>query len=259
MKKYLVAGLTMTVACIGFVQAQIISVPNGSFEDAPSGAYTVTGSYDYVRGAGAAPYTTGVNTTLATGWTVSSIPTGGSYGLVNKNIFSPSEATAGDGQAFFIQDYSNTAIGGIVTSDSLGTILANTTYTLSLDIGAPPNLTGLSSYAAGEVAPQVTFALLGNGTTIASNTLVNTSVTEDGLTNYTLSFTTGASGGFIGDSLTVQLSALKELYPGSVDPGGEAAIFDDVVVTVPEPSTYALMLGGLSVLVFLTRWNRLKA
>jgi hypothetical protein len=109
----------------------------------------------------------------------------------------------------------------------------------------------------------VTFALLGNGSAIKSTTLANTAVTQNGLTNYTLTFTTGASGGYVGDNLTIELQAAKQAYTSPPyakgDPGGEVAIFDNVSLTAPEPSTYALMLTSLGFLVLLTRRNWLKS
>jgi len=260
MKKLLVALLAVAFSAAPAL-ADTYLVPNGSFEAAPNGAYTTTGSWEYVSAGTGAGYTTGANTTLVPNWTVTAIPQGGRYGLVNKNVFSPSLATTGDTQALFIQDYNNSGTGGILLSDSLGTIAANSTYTLSLNIGAPPTLTGISTYTAGYTAPQVYFALLGNGSNvITSMTLANTSVTIDGLTNYTISFTTGAAGGYIGQDLSIKLQAVKALYPANTvpghsngDPGGEVAIFDDVYLTgpaVPEPSTYALMLAGAG-LMFL--------
>jgi hypothetical protein len=173
-------------------------------------------------------------------------------------VFSPSLATTGDQQGMFIYDYNNSG-SGILISNSLGTITPNSTYTLSLKVGAPSTLS-LTSYKAGETAPQVYFALLGNGSVITSQTVANTAVTQNGLTNYTLLFTTGASGGFVGDALTIQLQANKASYPAGYaysDPGGEEAIFDDVVVTVPEPSTWALMLAGCGLFGFFTwRWTK---
>lgn len=62
-------------------------------------------------------------------------------------------------------------------------------------------------------------------------------------TTFTYSFTTGASGGFIGDDLEAQFGA---------DMTGQTQTqFDDVRVTaeaIPEPSTYLMMLGGFGLL-----------
>jgi hypothetical protein len=147
MKKYFVPSLTMkrlfplSLLAAGLLitplRANTNLVANGSFEDAANGAYTTSGSYEAVGAAGSGyPYTTGANTTLITGWTATAIAQGGYYGLVNKNVFSPSEATTGDEQGLFILDYFNSGVGTLI-SNSVGTITANTTYTLSLDIGAP--------------------------------------------------------------------------------------------------------------------------
>jgi hypothetical protein len=134
------------------------------------------------------------------------------------------------------------------TTDTLNTtIAANTKYTLSLDIGFNSG-NSPSSYQV--PAPTVTLGFL------AGNTPIGTTVTAaqieadptyvngtNKFTTFTYSFTTGASGGYIGDDLEAQFGA---------DMTGQTQTqFDDVRVTeiaAPEPSVYLMMLGGFGLL-----------
>jgi hypothetical protein len=251
------ALLAMT-AFAGSVQAQIITVPNFSFENPTEAThpYQLLGT---VNTTGAAD--------LLPNWNYTEINTAVGYGLVATSSLTTPGTSVGS-QAVYLQAYSGGSSETLTTANSLGTITANTKYTLTIAIGAPANWTGIPTggvQTPSKTAAEVIFSLTGNGTAIAgaSDTIAENLVSMGTLNDYTLTFTTGASGGAIGKDLGISLQAIKALYPGSVDPGLEAAIFDDVrlteVSTVPEPGTWALMLGSMGFLVLLTRRNFLRS
>jgi hypothetical protein len=245
-------AFAVAVLC-GSAHAQLINiaVPNGSFES-PAG--TSAGSpFDTTPGNDtAAP--------LIDGWTaaMSDPNNANSYGVVNNSTLS-SAGTSDGSQSAFMQVYFNGTTSSLTSTNSLGTIAANTTYTLTVAIGAPTTPSSLDNVSgtSGETASQADISLLANGGVASEFTLVNTSVPVGTEADYTTTFTTGASGGFIGEALTIQLEADKAFYPGdAADPGDESILFDNVRLTAtPEPSTWALMLGGAGFLVLLTRRN----
>jgi choice-of-anchor C domain-containing protein len=102
---------------------------------------------------------------------------------------------------------------------------ANTTYTLSFDVSRNPN----GSYTALNVNV--------NG---IDNLYVGTSTP----TTYTFNFTTGATAG---SQLLTFSSVGGDRYSG--------AVLDNVKLTaaVPEPETYAMLLGGLALVGFAAR------
>lgn len=102
---------------------------------------------------------------------------------------------------------------------------ANTTYTLSFDVSRNPN----GSYTALSVDV--------NG---IHNEYVGTSLA----TTQSFSFTTGNSAG----SQLLQFSSIN-------GDGYSGAVLDNVTLTaaVPEPETYAMLLGGLGLMGFMAR------
>ena len=245
-------ALLAMVAFTGSAQAQIITVPNFSFQNPTqtTSPYQILGTTSTTGAADLIP-----------DWDFTTNNVKG-FGLVaTSSLTTP--GTSDGSQAAYLQVYNGGNFETLSTSNSLGTITANTKYTLTVAIGAPANWTGNptgGTKTANETAAEVIFSLTGNGTAItgASDTIAENLVPMGTLNDYTLTFTTGASGGAIGKSLGISLEALKANYP-SGDPGLEAAIFDNVrltdVSTVPEPSSWALMLGGVGFLLLLTRRN----
>jgi hypothetical protein len=257
MKKKLLPLLAVlaTTAVGGSAQAQLIniSVPDGSFES-PAGTSS-SSPFDTTPGNDTAE-------ALIPGWTaaMSDPNNSNSYGVVSNSTLS-SAGTSDQSQSAFMQVYFN-GTTSTLTSNSLGNIAASTTYTLTVAIGAPTTPSSLDNVSgtSGETAAQADISLLADGNVASEFTLVNSSVPVGTEADYTTTFTTGASGGFIGDALTIQLEADKAFYTvGSntfVDPGDESIMFDNVRLTeTPEPSTWALMLGGAGFLVLLARRN----
>jgi hypothetical protein len=250
MKKYLipaVALLTMAVGTPVLAGTLDITIPNFSFESPVI--------------APATSDLTDTNTGIIDNWTFFSSNTDyvAVYGLIaNSTLLTPGTSDAA--QSAYAQVYFNGTYTTLTTNNSLATILPDTTYTLTVALGAPVMTTTLGT--AGQSASTAEISLLANGTAFATTTVANTVVPVGTLDDYSVTFTTGASNSFLGDALTIQLGSYKSDVPS--DPGSEAAIFDNVRLTesgpdVPEPSTWALMLGGLSFLILLTRRNLLKA
>jgi hypothetical protein len=101
----------------------------------------------------------------------------------------------------------------------------------------------------------VSFSLLANGVVFATKTVNNGTVPNGTFEDFSLSFTTPASGSIIGDNLTIQLASLPE-QGTAYKPAFDNVTLDAAVQTppvVPEPSTWALLLSGL-----LTLWWRLR-
>jgi len=241
------AFLTLVV-CTGTARAQLINiaVPNGSFESPviSSGDYDVSSASPSVIDDWTAVLSDGNNNN--------------SYGVA-KNSTLGSAGTSDGNQSALAQVYYNYTNTTLTTNNSLGIIAPNTTYTLTVAVGAPTNPTTFNGAngTVGETAAQAQIFLLANGGVAANGFLANTAVSVGTETDLTATFTTGASGGFIGDALTIQLEADKAFYPGdNADPGDESLMFDNVRLTeTPEPSTWALMLGGVGFLVLLARRN----
>ncbi len=108
---------------------------------------------------------------------------------------------------------------------------ANTTYTLSFDLSRNPN----GSYTA--LAVDVF-------------NIHNVYVSTGGVTTQSFSFTTGNTAG---QQLLTFSSVGGDNYSG--------AVLDNVALTaaVPEPETYAMMLGGLGLLGFMARRRKAAA
>ena len=98
----------------------------------------------------------------------------------------------------------------------------------------------------------MTLGFLAGGTSTGVTTVTAAQIEADptysnganNFTTFTYSFTTGASGGFVGQDLEVQFTADLS--------GTSQTQFDDVQVTataVPEPSVYWMMLGGVTLLI----------
>jgi hypothetical protein len=257
MKKYIETLLVVLtiMAAADSARAQLIpiAVPNGSFES--PAATSSSSPYDL----------TSTSSNLIDDWTAVLSDGNGNnpYGVANNSILtSPGASDAS--QSAYLQVYFNSTNTTLTTNSSLATIAANTTYTFTLAVGAPatPGTFDGTSGTDGESAGQADFYLLANGASVTGETVANTSVSQGTLTDYSISFTTGASGGVIGDALTIQLEADKAFYPGAAaDPGNEAVIFDNLRLTeTPEPSTYAMLLvGGMSLLFFARRNRALRS
>jgi len=205
--------------------AVVIPVPNASFESpvladgtssAPITGWTATGS-NFL-----APAYNPVNANYA-GATGGNLP-GTANGAQAADIF-----TGGAGG------------GTLTTTAPVTTFLANTTYTLTVAIGARldySNGQGMSIHGA-------VISLLGNGgMTAGSLTFDTTTLTKGTFADFTTTFTTGASGGLVGQGLWISLGTFSE--------GSMAIDFDNVRLTdsnvavggnVPDAGSTAALLG----------------
>lgn len=256
---YLSCAVLAIFAFAKSASAQSITVPNFSFET-PADT-TIAAPYDKLGTANS----TGVADPLPS-WNYTTNNTNG-YGVVSTSTLT-TLGTSDGSQAAFIDVYNGGNFGTLTTANSLGVISANTLYTLTVAVGAPATWVG-DPYAGvggghlteGETGAEAILSLTGDGTIFASQSVDASVVSEGTLVDYTVTFTTGASGGVIGQDLGISLESLKEDYPGNVDPGIEADIFDNIrltaVSTVPEPSTYAMLLGGLGMLMLVVRLRKL--
>jgi hypothetical protein len=210
-------------------RADSITVPNFSFEEDGAGANAA--------GAG------------LTGWTGSN---DGTFApTVVTNGFAPEDGTyvaytfgPGDGTA---TEISTTAL------DSLGNpyaILADTTYTLTVATGKDLSQT----YNNGDAYDDANVALLANGVAITGATadVVETDNVAGTMTDVSVTFSSTALTGLVGETLGIQLGQ-DAVYPNGAYPNSD---FDNVRLTstadaVPEPSTWAMMFGGLAMLGFM--------
>lgn len=224
-------------------RAQSIAVPDFSFESpAVPGTYqdnSGIGVGSAIPGTGDAWYylggfiqsgsPVGVQDASANGFTAGANPDGTQVGYVNN--------------------------GAWMGSTALTIVQPNTTYTLTVSEG---NRGGGFAQSAG-------FSLaLAFGSTAGDPGLTNSASWGNSLHvdyanspavgtfgDYTVSFTTGASGGAVGQSLFVLLGsdANTGSFANPID-------YDDVRLTaVPEPSVIALAMGGLVMLAFGRRFS----
>jgi hypothetical protein len=250
---YYLPALSVLLVAMAFTEsasAQIITVPNFSFETPADTSATVP---YHILGT---TNSTGATDPL-TDWNYTTNNVRG-YGVVATSTLTTPGTSQGS-QAAYLQVYNGGNFGTLTTANSLGVITPFTLYTLTVAVGAPATFTGSPATGgvttAGKTAGEAIFGLTGNGTIFASQSVAPNLVSQGTLVDYTVTFTTGASGGDIGKALGISLESLKDDYPGNVDPGYESDIFDNVrltaVSTIPEPSTYAMIgLGLLSLFAF---------
>jgi hypothetical protein len=231
--KISVAIPLLLLACSPLVKADSIIVPNYSFE--------LSG------GAQAGDNTSG---TGVDDWTFSDV--GDPSGTLRNGQDGPTTDFANQGNAqgavFAFLNLSGSQTGTITSASSLGNILANTTYTLTVAVGNNAQADDMNNGSPGNVF----LSLLGNGTAVNTTFIADGTVPDSSFEDESVSFTTGASGGVIGEALTIQLAA-----ENSGDGVADAADLDNVrltdVTTAPEPSTWALFAAGFAGLVWIGR------
>ncbi|MDR1305030.1 MAG: PEP-CTERM sorting domain-containing protein [Verrucomicrobiales bacterium] len=222
----------------GLAKAETILVPNGDFEQ-------ISGTNNIV---------TKTNANCITGWVFSG--TINNYGALYKDSAN-SLPEQGNFVAFINTDSPGDNPTQLTSAESLATIAANTTYTLTVSIGNP---TGTSDTSWANPA-NLTIGLLADDVEIGTPTAIpigtipeNSDGTHSQFQDFTFSFTTGDSfevDSLIGQSLKIQIT--------SVYAQGRQSHFDNIfleAVAIPEPSTWALLLGGIGLLTMTIVWQR---
>jgi len=205
-----------------------ITVPNASFENPTT-----------PTGGDGAPIP---------GWVFNST-SGNLYGTsLISNSFISEGAASGNNYAFMFNDGSGKT-DTITSAASLGTIEANTCYTLTVAIGNVAGSDSVSNHFPGNVS----FSLLANGTAFATDSVPNGTVPDGTFENFSLTFQTPSSGSIIGESLEIQLASLPTPGPGAGPAFDNVTLDATSIAVAPEPSTCALMLGGFLVLAWLSR------
>jgi hypothetical protein len=179
--------------------ADPVDVPNASFETSSSG-----GGWTYN------------NPDTISDWTFDA-PAGSAYGQLWLVFFNSPGTSSGNQSAFI--DNTSPAEEAFLTSDaSLGTITADTTYTLTVavgnaDLNNPSLETGpLVFDPIGDTPPAgVTLALLANGQPFAIDPIPAGLVASGTWQDFTLSYTTTDTDPIVGEQLTIQLGT----QPGS--------------------------------------------
>jgi PEP-CTERM motif len=256
------AGLAMfSIVAVGMASASAdpVDVPNGSFETSSSG-----GGWTYS------------NPGTISDWTFDA-PTGSAYGQLWL-VFFNSPGTSSGSQSAFIDNTSPGEEASLTSAASLGTIAADTTYTLTVAVGNPdlndPTMEEgpLVFDPVADTPPSGVFlALLANGQPFAIDSIPAGLVASGEWQDFSFSYATTDSDPIDGQQLTIQLGT----EPGSAG----AASFDnvrldatstDVLVSggtdggggldsTPEPPALALLgFGGLA-LGSLMRWKRLSS
>ncbi len=219
-------GLALVLLVSAGAYAGTIGITNHSFEDdvIPRDGNTATqnadGSDDWHRFL------------TPTGWLLSGTENRGVASTATDSFFGASLAVTPDAdandQAVFLAD--STSFYQVLT----GTLQANSTYTLMVDVGDRSTDPGTGN-------PSIA---LGTGTTMGSNLLTpaTSDTTAPALgewTTWTVTYTTDASPTGLGDPLRIDLFATSA-----------AGWFDNVrLEVVPEPATMSLLaLGGIAML-----------
>lgn len=239
-------------------QAAPVVVPNFSFEQATG---TVAGGDGPTAGPNFTNQTS-QDATFYPGWVAFASGTGVGYpyGVNNVSQMGSPGTSNGTLYAYVEAPFAGTTVG-LKTAASLGTITANTTYTLTVALANG----GIPSDDFGTLSD--TLALTANGTPFTSSIIPDSTIpgtsTESGqsggnslntFTDFTLTFKTGASGGPIGENLGIQISATNNVLSSVYSYLNADNVRLDAVV--PEPSTYALMFVGLGFLAFGQRLYR---
>jgi hypothetical protein len=230
LRKITFTAMAMMLSTLA-ASATPINVPNASFESPTSPSETAT------------------NPNLISGW-VFSVKGGSYYGTESiSNHFSSRGSSVGSNAAFINNDALDVT-DTITSVSSLGTITPLTTYTLTLAIG---NHNGTGLY---DNPGNVSFSLLANGVAFVTQTVTNGTVPESTFEDFTLTYTTPASGSIIGENLTIQMAALPQTGTAFQPAFDNVTLDATSVAVVPEPPTAALLISGGFALFWLMRLRR---
>jgi hypothetical protein len=239
--------------------AASIDVPNASFETNPWTGWTYS------------------DPDILPGW-VFNASTGTGYGsLLQSATFTSPDLSLGNDFAFIDNNAPGTE-GYLTSASSLGTITADTTYTLTVALGSPDAASQGGPFdfdpVAGVAPAAASLELLADGQPFATDTIPAGLVASGSWQDFSFSYTTTDSDPVVGEQLTIQL--------GTEPDGGtpEEASFDNVRLdaspsdddsdgngggdgdsgsglgTAPEPPGWGLLGIGFAALGSLMRWKR---
>jgi len=228
-KRFLTHFAAMASALLlGIAHATPVNIPNASFEN-PTTA-------------------TGGNPIPVPGWVFNS-PSGNLYGTsLIDNSFRSEGAASGNNYAFLINDSSNKT-DTITSAASLGIITSNTSYTLTVAVGNVAGNDSGSNHSPGNVS----FSLLADGIAFATDTVTNGTVPDGTFEDFSLTFQTSSSTPFIGEDLGIQLASLPTSSLGFGPAFDNVTLDATSIAAAPEPSSGALLVGGLLGLIWLMR------
>jgi hypothetical protein len=240
--------------------ADPVDVPNASFETSSAG-----GGWVYSKPG------------IIDDWTFNA-PAGSAYGQLFLSLGFTSLGSSSGSVCAFIDNSSPGEEATLTSAASLGTIAADTTYTLTVAIGNAdlndPNFQGLAldfDPIANTPPGNVTLALLADGQPFATDLIPAGSVESGSWQDFSLSYTTTDSDPVVGEQLTIQLGTEP------ADGESETASFDNVRLdasatsgdgdednngdggsgselgTTPEPPSSGLLGLGLGALGWLAR------
>jgi len=208
--------------------ASPITVPNASFESPSS------------------PTQTSTNPNILTGW-IFNVKGGSYYGTeaISGN-FSSAGASSGNYAAFINNDDPDVT-DTITSASSLGTIIPDTQYTLTVAIG---NHNGTGSY---DYPGNVSFSLLANGVAFATQTVTNGTVPKGTFEDFSLTYTTPSSGSLIGKNLTIQLASLPEIGTAYQPAFDNVTLAATSLQVAPEPPSWGLVVIGALLFCLMRR------
>jgi hypothetical protein len=180
------------------------------------------------------------NTTAITGWTISGNGAGVFFPNGNGGLGNPLPAPADGSQYAFLETPNNNSPTSITTTAPVGTVAANTIYTLTTAIGHRNTSIRLPD--------NYLIELLVDGIPVASNSLLNahTNIQASSFMDLSASFTSPSSGSLVGGAMWIRLTHATD------DGLFRQGAFDNVRLTasvIPEPSTFLIwsLLAGLGV------------